>query len=634
MSQSSRDTLVSLDGRFRRASAQRRSGQIDEAERAFRQLAAEYGAGGWPDRQAMATINLAQVLHQRGRLGEARTAFRSALSVAQEIGDDRRVAFCLSGLGALAQEQGDPAAAETHFEDALALFRTLDDPVGAGNQLGNLGLIRQSEGRLEDALTAFAEAERLFALGGNALGAIGVMRCRGELHRRQGEYQQAESTYQRSLVLAKEAGDRLAEANSLRALGQVARAQGRLAEARSLIESGLGLHRELGDVRGELAALIDCATVEFAAGQGGTAIGLLDQCANRARAQGLVTPLARALLNRALYRLSSEQVEAVEADLAEAKPLIERLGDEASLNVWQVTMARTLVRRARWDEAWDVLEGELERATQTHLGAVRAPILGLLGSIQATRGRLAEARELFAESETLYRALGDPEGAGMALMQLARLLAEAGRFEPASDAVTRLLANMATQGDHPLLEAETLMTSAAVNDLMGEYDLALRHIHSARALYLEAKHQIAAVGTGLAEIKYTLRRQREVEDALEPGVSIRARLLHDEAHQLQAPTVAIIADCVLADALQAEGELAEPRTLAERAVTASQRLGFPDGEAQALEVLARVGDDRDTAARAVVVLNRTGSTARAARVVREWELAETEIEDAAQRPLD
>lgn len=621
----SRDRLEELDTRFRAATAERQRGNLVRAEAGFRDLADCYSQGGWLDRSAMALINLSQVLQRAGRLQEAEQIVLGAMSTATEIGDDRRTALCLGGLATIKQEQGDQEECERYINDALSAFRRLEDSVGIGNQLGNLGLLRQNQGRMEDALRCFQEAAENFAAGGNANGAIGVLQCLGELHRRQGEYDEAQGAHVRALALAQQQKNRLAEANSERALGQLARARGSLEQAMHRISKGLAIHQEMGDSRGELSSLVDLGTVYFALGKGAEAIDCLTDCIGRARDKGLVGPLTKALLNRALYQLDTDQIQAVEADLAEAHSLLDKLGDEAARNVWSVTSARCKIRIAEWDEAALILENELERAQRANLGAVRAPILGLLASVEATRGRPGDARQLLVECEALYRAAGDFEGVRMALTKQAYLLAESGALEQGRQALDSLLAGLPA-GEHPLLEAEALAVSAAIFDLTEEYDQAITVVTIARERFEEAGFQIASIRLGLCETLYLLRRQRSLGDELPSGLASRAENLLERAQALKAPTLAIAARTTLAECLAEGGEKERALDLLGEALEAARECKFPNGEAEALEALARVQEDRHTAALAVHKLRALQSQARAERLRREWSLTETEIE--------
>ena len=92
--------------------------------------------------------------------------------------------------------------------------------------------------------------------------------------------------------------------------------------------------------------------------------------------------------------------------------------------MWHVTMGRILVREARWDDALRVFEQELNRATEANLAGARPAIVGLIASLETTKGDTRRGLELFRDSEMLYRAVGDVDGARMALLGQARNLSD------------------------------------------------------------------------------------------------------------------------------------------------------------------------------------------------------------------
>jgi tetratricopeptide (TPR) repeat protein len=601
--------------------ASRRSGDLDSAESAFRELVRGYERAGESGRTAMVFINLAQIQQMRGRFDDSVAEFEQGLGIARENDDQRRVGLCLGGLATIRAEQGEPEVAEELLLEALDVFRNIDDPVGLGNQIGNLGLMRQAQGRLEEALRCFSEAAELFVRAGHGPGAISVLQCLGELHRRQGEYEEAESAHTQALDLAEQAENKLAQAHSHRALGQLARVHGDLATAEIEIRIGLELHHEMGDVRGGLAALIDLASIEFGRGRGGRAIELLDECVEGARATGMVTPLSKALLNRALYRLDTDQIGRVRADLDEAHSYLEKTNEPAALNVWSITSARVLIREGRWDEAEEALSRELSRTADNNLAGARPAVLGLVGSIRAVRGDCPGALKAFGESEELYRALGDVDGARMALLAKARLLAERGSIAQASTALDAIWeASQAAVTGQPVFEAEILSAQASCHALTEAFDKAIEAAEGARDRYLTAGFQISAIGSGLQIANAALNASRlhgasipeDLVDDLESYLAI--------AKTLESPTMLLVCQCSLADALVSAKEQNRGRELADGALAAARDLGFPDGEARSLEILARADSEVGAARQAYEIWKRIDANVRAERLREEWDL--------------
>jgi len=612
-------SVEELDERFQAASRARQTGELDDAERAFRELLLGYRAVERPDRMAMVGINLAQLLHRTGRLDAAVEQFRETLALTEAIGDERRAGLCLGGMANLRQEAGDLAGAEALITRAIDAFREQENPIELGNQLGNLGLVRQSQGDVAAALDLFTEALSCFQQSNFAPGAMTVLQSLGELHRRQAEYDDAQIAHKKAIEIATALKHPIAIAHSTRALGQIARARGDAETARRLIRDGLAGHRKVGDLRGELAALIDLGSAEFALGEAAEAVACLDECASRSRAAGMVVPLMKALLNRALYRLDTDCFEAFERDMSEAHDLLERIDDPQAWNVWSVTRARSYLRRARWDEALALLEGELERVDSYTLSAARAPILCLTAALHSTRGDVERARSLFEEAQALYRAAGDVEGARLSLLESVRLLAESGSLKEARAAIDSLESTVdAEEHLQPLLRAELYSVDASLSALEGDYQGAVTSADAGRALLAEADQELSVVGMHLVAIKALARGAREGGEALPEATRERAETALSDTHRLDCPTMHVMARLALADVLHVEGDLPAAAQQARDALDQARALPFPDGIAQALEGLARIESDPALARDAIEAYREISCIRRAERVESEW----------------
>jgi Flp pilus assembly protein TadD len=231
-----------------------RRGELDEAERLFRQAARAGHAGGlnnlgWlAERRgelgeaeghyreaadagdAVAIHNLGWLAERRGELGEAERRFRQAAD-AGEAGE-------LNNLGWLAKQRGDLAGAER-------LFRQAAD-AGQPGGLNNLGWLAEGRGEL-------GGAERLYRRAADAGDAV-AMHNLGVLAERRGELDEAERQFRR----AADAGNAVA----MRNLGVLAERRGELEEAERRFRQaadagepgGLNNLGWLAEGRGDLAA--------------------------------------------------------------------------------------------------------------------------------------------------------------------------------------------------------------------------------------------------------------------------------------------------------------------------------------------------------------------------------------------
>lgn len=622
--------LDELDDEFTRIMGLKQSGDHHQAEEALDHLIKMYQNIDACDREAMCRINLGQLLQQRGDLDGAEQQYDLGVKAASCADDVRRKGMCLGALATISMERGDHSRTEDLLQQALGLFTELGDPVGLGNQYGNLGLHLQSQGRLEEAIDCFQKAAGLFVSVENVGGAVGVLQCMGELHRRQGEYDDAMSAHQQALKLAQAIDNGMAQARSLRAIGQIHRVRGDLEKALEAIQQGMKLHSENHDVRGELAALIDLGTIEFSRGRGTEALKCVSECIERARALDMVTPLTKALLNRSVYRLDTDQPDEVKRDLDEAKTYLERLNDPLGWNVWSVVNARVLIRLCQWDEAERILNEELDRVQTFNIASSLPPILGLLASIDSLRGNTESANERLLASEAHYRALKDVEGARMAVLARARLLAEMGRLDQAITVIDHLLKTTLTASlAQPVLEAEMFSARAGAKNLAERYEEAREDAAEAVVRYREAGFQLAEIGARL------LRRHTYTDACRFDGVPLpqdhidALRRLVESAKPLQAPTLRILTTASLADALALGSDLDEARTLVNWALSEAKRLAFPDGVARSLQVLARVNSDPQLAQKAIAVWLEIGARVRARRLCKEWKLAENVLDESS-----
>jgi tetratricopeptide (TPR) repeat protein len=234
-------------------------------------------------------------------------------------------------------------------------------------------------------------------------------------------------------------------------------------------------------------------------------------------------------------------------------------------------------------------------------------------------GETARALALFGESESNYRALGDVEGARMAVLSRARILAESGKAAQALGALDALL--LAVRGmsaPQPILEGEVLLARAGACELEGRFEEALTDARLARERFAEAQFQLSENGAGLYLGQLATTAFRLTGRALPAGHLAELRALAERALVFSAPTAEIMARCTLADALVAHGEPEEGAQHGQQGLTRARELDFRDGEARALEVLARAEGDREKALEAFRLWLDLDCPTRAERLSTEW----------------
>jgi protein O-GlcNAc transferase len=193
---------------------------------------------------AEAHSNLGNVFRDQSRLAEAVACFERALALEPDLAEVH------NSLGSVFRDQGKLAEATACFERALAL------KPGYAEAHSNLGNVFRDQGKLAEAIVCF---ERALAL---KPGYAEVHSNLGNVFRDQGRLAEAIACFERALTLK----PGYAEAHSN--LGNVFLDQGKLAEAAACYERALALkpdyakaHNNLGKVfldQGKLAEAVAC----------------------------------------------------------------------------------------------------------------------------------------------------------------------------------------------------------------------------------------------------------------------------------------------------------------------------------------------------------------------------------------
>ena len=141
--------------------AQEDGADLDAAQASYQrllELAPE--DAGW---RAIALGNLGNIAYTRGDLDEAERLYREALEIFSTLGSLKGQAAVPGNLGIIAWTRGDLDEAERLFNEALELNRKLGSLEGQANQLGNLGIIAEERGDLAQAAALWTEARDLYA---------------------------------------------------------------------------------------------------------------------------------------------------------------------------------------------------------------------------------------------------------------------------------------------------------------------------------------------------------------------------------------------------------------------------------------------------------------------------------------
>ncbi|MFN3240663.1 MAG: protein kinase domain-containing protein [Planctomycetota bacterium] len=223
-----------LAARQHRAVLLQRRGDVDEAERAFRELlqgrVRVFGEGH--TLVARSRADLAWLLQERGQLGEAERLLRAALATLRaEFGDGHlHVVETLQRLGAVLGKAGDLPAAERILREAVQRYGELGDQRRDGH-IGALGNLASVQWRAGDAEQAVATQRRAVEMA--------------ERHLSDDHFVRTVSMTNLAFMLAQR-GDREHAVDLLRTARRQALAAGRDGEAEVQRVRLVALLRELG----------------------------------------------------------------------------------------------------------------------------------------------------------------------------------------------------------------------------------------------------------------------------------------------------------------------------------------------------------------------------------------------------
>ncbi|HUG88046.1 MAG TPA: tetratricopeptide repeat protein [Actinomycetota bacterium] len=234
--------------------------------------------------QSAVLNNMGVMAYFDGRWEEAVELYRRGREVCLKTGDEVNAAFGTMNVGEILSDQGHLEEAERHFREALAVYRASDYRSGVGFALGNLGRVAARSGRNEEALELLAEARGIFAEIGEDLMVL-------EMDARAAE----------CLLLR---GDEEAAPRALEALGRARRAS------------------EVAPQTPMLLRVLGCAAMW--AGHLEEAETHLAESLDAARRRGAEHEVAFTLQARAA--LAAARGESADAEVAEARALMERLG--------------------------------------------------------------------------------------------------------------------------------------------------------------------------------------------------------------------------------------------------------------------------------------------------------------------
>ena len=139
-----------------------RTGQLDEAIKAYRKVLEIGEADGSQVLVATGYGNLGNVYKVRGELDRAETMHKKALAINEQLGSKEGMAINYGNLGNVYQIRGELDRSETMHKKALAINEQLGSKEGMAINYENLGNVYRVRGELDRAETAWRKSLALF----------------------------------------------------------------------------------------------------------------------------------------------------------------------------------------------------------------------------------------------------------------------------------------------------------------------------------------------------------------------------------------------------------------------------------------------------------------------------------------
>jgi class 3 adenylate cyclase/tetratricopeptide (TPR) repeat protein len=401
---------IGVDGSTRLARAGRRAFARGDMHAAAGLLgrAAALRPPGDAERPALRSEH-GEVLMELGRFDTAREVLDAAIEEAALAGNARvRAGAHLLRLRVrvFSGEPGDwSEAALTSAHEAVPLFEREDAHGELARAWRLIGFIHGVAGRYGDSTDAVTRAldharragdERLVARSAMGLSISALL----------GPTPVAQAIEQCERILAEKLRDRQAEAKTLCTLAQLRAMTGAFDEARTLVRRARGLLADLGHNVAAASTAIDLLGVELLAGD----LAAAEREARRdlefltAAGETYVLSTVAALLSR-VVRDQGRDVDAMALSRTAEEASAE--DDIESQALWRAVRAPMLARGGALAEAEALARSALDFARQTDARTLQADALIELASVLAVAGRGAEARAGADEAVAIYAAKGD-----------------------------------------------------------------------------------------------------------------------------------------------------------------------------------------------------------------------------------
>jgi DNA-binding SARP family transcriptional activator len=382
---------------------QKRIGQWEKAETAYRQALALSQSANAAYEQACANLALGKLLVARGDYDAAEVCLRQAENTFHQHDNQSELADTVNNQAIIAYRQGDYATALEKYKVAAQIDESLGDKHGMVIRLGNMGLVHlmqskldQAQNLLEQSLQLARELDHKEYIA-NRLGNLGVVASN------RGDYDGALHLYQQAVAIDQELGHTQSVARNVGNMGVEYYWKGDYQQAIAQWHQALAMEQEMGNRRGEARLLGNLGEVYQAFGHFAPAERYLALALQMDLAAEHRDAVARHTGNLAVVYQRQELWQQAAQWVQPAIVIMRQLNDLKHLSENLYTAAQLAYHKGHLTEAEKLLHECLPLAEQKSGQAIYLPATILTIQLQVRRQAMtsetgiAQLNELLAD---------------------------------------------------------------------------------------------------------------------------------------------------------------------------------------------------------------------------------------------
>lgn len=359
---------------------------------------------------AAALINGSQVLvpHllQRGLLDQAHEILLRAEKAARAAGDAAALSSLLHHLGQAALKQGDVEAAEIAYQEAIDLARQEADDAQQSTLLLKMGGLAHRRGRFQQAAACYQEGLALAQAAENRRQQAAFLINLGLLAAVRGDVDAASSYYEEAQTLARQLEEKSLLIHVHQNWGSLRESHGDYAQAKTHYESGLALARELEQPELVSRMLGNVGLIACSLGNLTEAAAHFRQGLALAEKSGLRQQMCRQRANLGQVATLRQAFSQAQYHYQEALAIARALDFPEDVAVILNQQGNSWLKQEAYQKAAAVFEEALALSRAHNIRRETAVSLFGLAQAAVARGNLEAARQLGAESEQIFAALG------------------------------------------------------------------------------------------------------------------------------------------------------------------------------------------------------------------------------------